>query len=46
MTNRELFGGSEKTHPAFIIDGVEYDEIYIGVYEGGEIGGKITACRT
>ena len=41
VTNRELFGGSEKTHPAFIIDGVEYDEIYIGVYEGGEIGGKI-----
>ena len=31
-TNKELFGGSEKTHPAFIIGGVEYDEIYISVY--------------
>ena len=41
-TNAELFeGGSDKTHPAFVIGGEEYDEIYIGVYEGCEIGGKI-----
>lgn len=33
ITNRELFGGSEKTHPAFIIGGEEYDEIFISVYE-------------
>ena len=41
-TNAELFeGGSDKTHPAFVIGGEEYDEIFIGVYEGCEIGGKI-----
>lgn len=41
-TNAELFeGGSDKTHPAFVIGGEEYDEIYIGVYEGCEIGGRI-----
>lgn len=41
-TNAELFeGGSDKTHPAFVIGGEEYDEIYIGIYEGCEIGGKI-----
>lgn len=39
-TNKELFGGSEKTHPAFILDGVEYDEIYISVYPNCEINGK------
>ena len=31
---------SEKTHPAFIVDGVEYDEIYISVYPNCEINGK------
>ena len=41
-TNAALFeGGSDKTHPAFVIGGEEYDEIYIGVYEGCEIGGRI-----
>lgn len=39
-TNKELFGGSDKTHPAFIISGEEYDEIYISVYENCEINGK------
>lgn len=39
-TNKELFGGSEKTHPAFVIGGVEYDEIYISVYPNCEINGK------
>lgn len=40
VTNKELFGGSDKTHPAFIIGGEEYDEIYISVYENCEINGK------
>lgn len=40
ITNKELFGGSDKTHGAFIIDGEEYDEIYISVYENCEINGK------
>lgn len=39
-TNAELFGGSGKTHPAFIIGGEEYDEIYISVYPNCEINGK------
>lgn len=39
-TNKELFGGSEKTNAAFIIGGEEYDEIYISVYENCEINGK------
>lgn len=39
-TDKALFGGSEKTHPAFIVDGVEYDEIYISVYPNCEINGK------
>ena len=39
-TNAELFGGSDKTHPAFIIGGVEYDEIFISVYPNCEINGK------
>lgn len=41
ISNKELFGGSEKVHPAFIIGGVEYDEIFIAVYEGTMINGKI-----
>ena len=40
ITNKELFGGSEKIHPAFIIGGVEYDEIYISVYLNCKINGK------
>lgn len=39
-TNRELFGGSEKDHPAFIIGDKTVDAIYIGVYESCNIGGK------
>lgn len=39
-TNKELFGGSEKTNPAFIIGGKEYDEIYVSVYPNCEINGK------
>ena len=40
QTNKELFGGSEKTHPAFIIGGEEYDEIYISVYPNTMINCK------
>lgn len=40
VTNKELFGGSEKPHPAFVIGGEVYDEIYISVYENCEINGK------
>ena len=39
-TNKELFGGSEKIHGAFIIDGEVYDEIYISVYPNCCINGK------
>lgn len=39
--NSDLFpGGSEKVHPAFIIGGEEYDEIYISVYPNCNINGK------
>lgn len=41
VTNKELFGGSDKTNAAFIIDGIEYDEIYIGVYDGCNINGHV-----
>lgn len=41
VSNKELFGGSEKIHPAFIIGGVVYDEIFIAVFEGTMINGKI-----
>lgn len=40
VTNAELFGGSAKTHPAFIIGGKEYREIYISAYLNTEINGK------
>lgn len=40
VTNKELFGGSDKTNAAFIIGDEEYDEIYISVYENCEINGK------
>ena len=40
VTNAELFGGSDKVHPAFIIGGEVYDEIYISVYQNMMIDGK------
>lgn len=40
VTNKELFGGSDKPHPAFIIGGEVYDEIYISVYENCKINEK------
>jgi hypothetical protein len=40
VTNKELFGGSDKTNAAFIINGEEYDEIYISVYPNTMINGK------
>ncbi len=39
-SNEELFGGSDKPHPAFVIGGEVYDEIFISVYENCEINGK------
>ncbi len=40
MTDRELFDGSDKVHPAFVIGGEIYDEIFISVYENTMINGK------
>lgn len=40
VSNKELFGGSDKPHPAFIIGGEVYDEIYISVYPNVMIHGK------
>ena len=41
VNNSELFeDGSDEPHPAFIIDGEVYDEIYISVYPNCEINGK------
>ena len=40
IMNKELFGGSDKPHPAFVIGGEIYDEIYISVYENSCINGK------
>lgn len=40
VDNKELFGGSDKPHPAFVIGGEVYDEIYVSVYENCEINGK------
>ena len=40
VSNKELFGGSDKPHPAFIIGGEVYDEIYISVYPNVMINGK------
>jgi hypothetical protein len=40
-TNAELFvGGSERIHPAFVIDGQEVDAIYISKYPCTMINGK------
>ncbi len=39
--NSELFeGGSTEPHSAFVIDGVDYDEIFISVYPNCNINGK------
>lgn len=38
--NSRDIGGPDRTHPAFIIGGQEYDEIYISVYENCNINGK------
>lgn len=40
VTNRELFGGLDRVHPAFIINGEAYDEIYISKYPNVIINGK------
>ena len=41
MNDKDLFrGGKDKPHPAFIIGGEVYDEIYISVYENTMINGK------
>lgn len=40
VTNAELFEGYDKPHPAFVIGGEVYDEIYISVYENCNINGK------
>ena len=40
VSNKELFGGGDKPHPAFVIGGEVYDEIYISVYQNCEINGK------
>lgn len=40
VSNKELFGGSDKPHPAFVIGGEVYDEIYISVYPNMMIHGK------
>lgn len=40
VSDKELFGGSDKPHPAFVIGGEVYDEIYISVYQNCEINGK------
>lgn len=40
VSNKELFGGSNKPHPAFVIGGELYDEVFVSVYENCEINGK------
>lgn len=40
VTNKELFGGLDRVHPAFIINGEVYDEIYISKYPNVIINGK------
>jgi hypothetical protein len=40
VTDKELFGGSDKVHPAFIINGEIYDEIYISKYPNVVVHGK------
>lgn len=40
VTDKELFDGSDKVHPAFVIGGEVYDEIFISVYPNTMINGK------
>lgn len=40
VTDAELFGGTDKPHPAFVIDGEIYDEIYVSKYPNVTIAGK------
>lgn len=40
VTDNELFGGSHRPHPAFVIGGEVYDEIYISKYQNTVIDGK------
>ena len=40
VSNKELFGGSDKPHPAFVIGDELYDEVFVSVYENCEINGK------
>ncbi len=39
-SNKELFGGEDKPHPAFVIGGEVVDEIYISIYPNTMINGK------
>lgn len=39
-SNKNLFGGSEKPHPMFIIGGTEYDEVFISKYPNTIINGR------
>lgn len=40
VTDNDLFGGSCKPHPAFVIDGKVHDEIYISKYPNTVINGR------
>lgn len=40
VSNKDLFGGEDKPHPAFVIGGEAVDEIYISVYQNTMINGK------
>lgn len=40
VSNKGLFGGEDKPHPAFVIGGEVVDEIYISVYQNTMINGK------
>ena len=40
VTDNDLFGGSCKPHPAFVINGKVYDEIYISKYPNTVINGR------
>lgn len=40
VSDNELFGGSCRPHPAFVIDGKVYDEIYVSKYLNTVIDGK------
>lgn len=40
VTDNDLFGGSCRPHPAFVVDGKVYDEIYISKYPNTVINGR------